>query len=195
MNNPTDIAFTNAVKAVQTRKGSRDNYASMQMGNKVEPFLAEFISQQRSFYLATASAEGQPYIQHRGGPPGFLKVLDERRLGFADFRGNRQFITTGNATENDKAYIFLMNYAARQRVKIWGTLELSEDSNLISSLFPDGYRARAEQAMIFKIEAWDGNCPQHIPQMFHADDVQTAIEELDKKINKLEQEIRRLRSL
>lgn len=107
MNNPTDVAFTNAVKSVQTRKGSRDNYAAMQMGNKVESFLAEFISQQRSFYLATASAEGQPYIQHRGGLSGFLKVLDERRLGFADFKGNRQYITTGNVTENKKPISFL----------------------------------------------------------------------------------------
>lgn len=194
MPNPADIAFTDAVKAVQSQKGSRGNYAAMQMGNTVEPFLVDFIAQQRSFYLATASAEGQPYIQHRGGPPGFLKVLDDRRLGFADFRGNRQYITTGNVTENNKAYIFLMNYAARQRVKIWGTLELSEDPALIKELFPEGYRAYAEQAMVFTIETWDGNCPQHIPQMFYADDVQAALEERDQKISDLEVEIERLRS-
>ena len=121
----------------------------------------------RSFYLATASADGQPYVQHRGGPPGFLRVVDERTLGFADFKGNRQYITTGNLAENGKAFIFIMDYAQRRRVKLWGRARVVEaDAALLARLWPEGYEARPEQAILFEIEAWDTNCPQHIPQMF-----------------------------
>ena len=191
---PVDAAFTPAVKAAQERKGSRTIYAGMEMGETIDPNLAAFIARVRSFYLATASAEGQPYIQHRGGPPGFLHVLDERSLAFADFKGNRQFITTGNLAENPKAYIFLMDYAHRQRIKIWGTARVVEgDAELEARLMPEGYRARPEQVILFEVAAWDSNCPQHIPQMFHADDVRQAIEDRDARIAVLEQELASLR--
>lgn len=193
--NPTDIAFTPAVKAAQERKGSRAIYERMEMGQSIDDRLAAFIAGAQSFYLATASADGQPYIQHRGGPPGFLHVLGERTLGFADFKGNRQFITTGNLAENPKAYMFLMDYAHRQRIKIWGTARVIEgDTKLEQRLIPKGYRARAEQVILFEVEAWDSNCPQHIPQMFHADDVRQALEERDATIAKLNQELAALRS-
>jgi uncharacterized protein len=195
MTRPVDIAFTPAVKAAQERKGSRAIYAGMEMGETIDPNLAAFIAGVRSFYLATASKDGQPYIQHRGGPPGFLHVAGERQLAFADFKGNRQFITTGNLAENPKAYIFLMDYAHRQRIKIWGTARVIEgDTGLEQRLMPEGYRARAEQVILFDVEAWDSNCPQHIPQMFHADDVRQAIDERDARIALLEREIAALRA-
>ncbi|OYU14102.1 MAG: pyridoxamine 5'-phosphate oxidase [Alphaproteobacteria bacterium PA4] len=184
---PVDLAFSPSVKAVQERKGSRNLYDRMEMGSEIDADLAAFIGQVRSFYLATASADGQPYIQHRGGPPGFLHVLDARRLAFADFKGNRQFISTGNLAENPKAYIFLMDYAHRQRIKIWGTARVVEgDRALEASMMPQDYRARAEQVILFDVEAWDANCPQHIPQMFFADDVAHAIAERDERIAELE---------
>lgn len=184
---PVDLAFSPSVKAVQERKGSRNLYDRMEMGSEIDADLAAFIGQVRSFYLATASADGQPYIQHRGGPPGFLHVLDARRLAFADFKGNRQFISTGNLAENPKAYIFLMDYAHRQRIKIWGTARVVEgDRALEASMMPQDYRARAEQVILFDVEAWDANCPQHIPQMFFADDVAHAISERDERIAELE---------
>jgi uncharacterized protein len=194
MTRPVDIAFTPAVKAAQERKGSRAIYAGMEMGESIDESLAAFIAGVRSFYLATASKDGQPYIQHRGGPPGFLHVAGERQLAFADFKGNRQFITTGNLAENSKAYIFLMDYAHRQRIKIWGTARVVEgDAALEARLMPEGYRARPEQVILFDVAAWDSNCPQHIPQMFHADDVRQALEERDARIAVLEQEIAALR--
>jgi uncharacterized protein len=191
---PVDVAFTPAVKAAQERKGSRAIYAGMEMGETIDPNLAAFIAGVRSFYLATASKDGQPYIQHRGGPPGFLHVAGERRLAFADFKGNRQFITTGNLAENPKAYIFLMDYAHRQRIKIWGTARVVEgDAEVEARLMPEGYRARPEQVILFEVAAWDSNCPQHIPQMFHADDVRQAIEDRDARIAVLKQELAALR--
>lgn len=190
-----DVAFTPAVKAAQSRKGSRGIYERMEMGQSIDSDLAAFIAGIRSFYLATASVEGQPYIQHRGGPPGFLHVLNESTLAFADFKGNRQFITTGNLSENPKAYIFLMDYARRQRIKIWGTARVIEgDPDLERRLMPEGYRARPEQVIVFDVTAWDANCPQHIPQMFYADDVQQAIDERDAKIAKLERELAAFRA-
>jgi predicted pyridoxine 5'-phosphate oxidase superfamily flavin-nucleotide-binding protein len=190
---PVDLAFTPAVKAAQARKGSRAIYEGMEMGRSLDD-LAAFIASVRSFYLATASKEGQPYIQHRGGPPGFLHVVGEHQLAFADFKGNRQFITTGNLAENPRAYIFLMDYAHRQRIKLWGTARVVEgDAALEQSLMPEGYRARPEQVILFEVEAWDSNCPQHIPQMFHADDVRKAIDQRDERIAELESELAALR--
>lgn len=187
---PIDIAFTPAVKAAQVRKRSRQIYERMEMGNSIDRNLASFIADVRSFYLATASAEGQPYIQHRGGPPGFLRVMSEQVLAFADFRGNRQYISTGNLSENQRAFIFLMDYAHRQRVKIWGKAKVVDnDDALTASLMPEGYRARAEQAIVFEVEAWDANCPQHIPQMIYAEDVQEALAARDAKIAALEREL------
>ncbi len=194
-----DLAFSPAVKAVQARRGSRDGYAHAEekgsTATSIDENLAAFIGTQRSFYLATASRDGQPYIQHRGGPPGFLHVLDEKTLAFADFSGNRQYITTGNLAENAKAMLFLMDYASRRRVKIWGTARVVEDDpELIARLFPDGYRARAEAAILFTVEAWDVNCPQHIPQMFFAEDVAAAVTQLNERVATLEAENARLRA-
>jgi len=176
MPNWMDIAFSPAVRDVQTRRGSRQGYARMEekgsTRTSIDADLAGFIAAMRSFYLATASGDGQPYIQHRGGPPGFLRVVDKTTLGFADFTGNRQYISTGNLDENPRAMIFLMDYANRRRVKIWGTARVVEDDPaLIASLLPEGYNARGEAAVLFTVEAWDTNCPQHIPQMLFAEDV------------------------
>lgn len=187
---PIDVAFTPAVTATQARKGSRDMCARLEMGDRVDARLAAFIAARDSFFLASASADGQPYIQHRGGPPGFLRVIDEQTLGFADFRGNRQFISTGNFSENPKAFIFLMDYAHRRRIKLWGRVRVVEDDPALTArLFPECYRAHADQAMLFEITAWDANCPQHIPQMFGAADVAAALAERDARIAALEAEL------
>ena len=194
----TDVAFSPAVKAVQERRGSRATYARLEQNGgwdtKIDAVLAKFIAGMRSFYLATASKDGQPYVQHRGGPPGFLRVIDETTLAFADFAGNRQYITTGNIAENPRAVLFLMDYLHRKRVKIWGQARVIEnDPELIARLFPEDYRARPEAAIIFTVEAWDANCPQHIPQMVFAEDVAAAIEALNERIAALEAENARLR--
>ena len=195
----SDIAFSPAVKSVQERRGSRAGYARLEAkggwATAIDADLAGFIAGMRSFYLATASKEGQPYMQHRGGPPGFLRVLDEKTLAFADFSGNRQYITTGNLAENPKAMIFLMDYQNRQRVKLWGTARVVEnDPELNARLFPAGYRARVEAAILFTIEAWDANCPQHIPQMLFAEDVAPTVDALKARIAALEAENARLRA-
>jgi uncharacterized protein len=194
----SDVAFTPAVKAVQVRRGSREHYAGMEekggWRTAITPDLAGFLAETRSFYLATASADGQPYIQHRGGPPGFLRTIDERTLGFADYKGNRQYITTGNLAENPKAYIFVMDYAQRRRVKLWGSARIVEDDPaLLARLWPEGYKARAEQVILFEVEAWDTNCPQHIPQMFHAEDVAGTIMQFQARIKELEAEVAALK--
>lgn len=195
MADPTDVAFSPTVKTVQERKGSRRVYADMQMRRDVSPDLMGFIAERDSFYLATVSAEGQPYIQHRGGPKGFLRVLDAQTLGWADYRGNRQYISIGNLTDNAKAFLFLMDYANRRRIKIWGEARVVEgDEALIDRLMPPDYRARPEQAFLFRITAWDSNCPQHIPQKFAAADVAAALAERDRKIEALETELAALRA-
>ncbi len=190
----SDVAFTPAVKAIQARKGSRSGYAHMEDGGgwriAIDESLAAFIGQQTSFFLATATADGQPYIQHRGGPAGFIKILDKTTLAFADYRGNRQYITQGNLSENPKAYIFLIDYVNRRRVKIWGEARVVEDDPaLTDSLMPKDYKAKAEQTILFKISAWDTNCPQHIPMKFDAADVAAAVGERDARIAELEAEV------
>ena len=195
----SDVAFTPTVKAIQDRKGSRAAYARMERNGAWEQSInAELkaeIEAQTSVFLATANAQGQPYIQHRGGPAGFLQVLDERTIGFADYTGNRQYITQGNLQENPKAQLFLIDYAQRRRIKIWGTARVVEgDAALVQRLMPAGYRARAEQALLFSVSAWDVNCPQHIPQRFEAADVAAAIEARDQRIAELEAQVRLLRS-
>jgi hypothetical protein len=195
----SDIAFSPSVKAVQTRRGSRAAYARQEAAGgwdrTITPDLAAILVGQTSLFLATASAEGQPYIQHRGGPAGFLQVLDDRTIGFADFAGNRQYITTGNLAENPRAHLFLIDYARRARVKIWGTARVVEDDPaLVERLMPPGYRARADQAILFTVAAWDRNCPQHIPQRFEAADVAAALAARDARIAELEEEIARLRA-
>jgi uncharacterized protein len=194
----SDVAFTPTVKAVQTRKGSRDSYARMEergsWQTRIPPELAAFIAAQTSVFLATASRDGQPYIQHRGGPPGFLRVLDDRTIGFVDFAGNRQYITQGNLAENPKAYLFLIDYTQRRRVKLWGEARVVEDdAELTASLMPQDYKARAEQVILFTVTAWDTNCRQHIPQRFEAADVAAALAQRDRRIEELEREVRRLR--
>ena len=193
------VAFTPAVKAVQERKGSRRAYRRMEekggWQTKVTPELAAFLAQRDSAYLATASRDGQPYVQHRGGPKGFIRVLDESTLGFADYAGNRQYITAGNLMENDRAFLFLMDYAHRRRVKIWGRARVVEnDPELIARLMPQGYSARPEQAILFTVVAWDVNCPQHIPQKLDAADVTAVVERLRRRIGELEAENARLRA-
>jgi hypothetical protein len=199
----SDVAFTPSVKAIQARKGSREAYSRMERGGgwsqTIDAELGEFIAAQTSVFLATANAAGQPYIQHRGGPAGFLRVLDERTIAFADYRGNRQFITGGNLGENSRAFLFLIDYAQRRRIKIWGAARVVEDdAKLVDSLMPAGYKARPEQAIVLTVEAWDENCPQHIPQRFEAADVARAlaerdavIAERDVRIATLEEELRR----
>jgi predicted pyridoxine 5'-phosphate oxidase superfamily flavin-nucleotide-binding protein len=198
MGYPSDIAFTPTVKAAQARKGSRPSYARMEAAGswetRITPELQSFIEAQTSVFLATANSEGQPYIQHRGGPAGFLRVLDDRTLGFVDFVGNRQYITLGNLAENAKVHLFLIDYAQRRRVKIWGEARVVEDDpGLTARLMPQGYRARPSQVILLAVHAWDANCPQHIPQRLEAADVAAALAERDRKIEQLTLELEGLR--
>jgi predicted pyridoxine 5'-phosphate oxidase superfamily flavin-nucleotide-binding protein len=194
----SDVAFTPAVKAVQARKGSRNAYARVEQNGgwrtEIDDDLGAFLAGQDSLFLATASADGQPTMQHRGGPKGFLKILDKTTIAFADYSGNRQYITQGNLAENPKANIFLIDYAHRRRVKIWGEARVvDDDPALLKSLMPQGYKARPEQVILFKIAAWDTNCPQHIPQKFDAADVAAALASRDARIAELEAEVQALK--
>ena len=188
---PSDVAFTPTVKAMQERLGSRELYARVERdrgwGVALSPEIEAFIGAQTSVFLGTANAEGQPYIQHRGGPAGFLHVVDERTIAFADFIGNQQYITLGNLTDNPKAHLFVIDYARRRRVKIWGRARVVEDPALIAELMPAGYKARAERAIVFTVDAWDMNCPQHIPQRIDAADVKSALDQRDARIHELEE--------
>jgi len=172
----SDIAFTKSVKSIQTRHGSRDSYAKLEKNwwpDYITPELADFISERDSFYMATVNGEGQPYIQHRGGPKGFLKVLDDRTLGFADFRGNRQYISYGNLLENNKVCLFLMDYPSQTRIKIWGTAEVNEDDQVIINQLSDSdYKGKSERAFIIRVKTWDKNCPQHIIPRYTVDELQ-----------------------
>jgi predicted pyridoxine 5'-phosphate oxidase superfamily flavin-nucleotide-binding protein len=195
----SDIAFTPTVKAIQERRGSRAAYQKMEQTRgwhtTVTPEIAAFITERDSAYLATANAAGQPYVQHRGGPPGFIRVIDPRTLGFADYVGNHQYITTGNLAENDRAFLFLMDYAHQRRVKIWGRARVVEnDPELMATLMPAGYDATPEQVILFAIEAWDMNCHQHIPRMVNVAMVAATIEQAEERIAKLEAENAQLRS-
>ena len=195
---PSDVAFTPTVKDIQSRKGSRDAYARVEQNGgwqtEINAALAAFIGEQTSFFLATANAEGQPYIQHRGGPPGFIRILDKQTLAFADFRGNRQYITQGNLAENPKAYIFLIDYVHRRRIKIWGEARVVEDDPaLVASLMPRDYKAKPEQAILFKVATWDSNCPQHIPQKLDVADVAAVVNQRDARIAALEAEVTELK--
>jgi len=194
----SDVAFTPAVKEIQARKGSRQAYAQVEQNGgwrtEIDDNLTAFLADANSLYFATANADGQPYIQHRGGPKGFIRILDRNTLAFADYGGNRQYITQGNLLENPKAHIFLMDYAHRRRVKIWGEARVvDDDPALTKSLMPQGYKARPEQVILFKIAAWDTNCPQHIPQKFDAADVAAALASRDAKIAELEAELAALK--
>lgn len=194
----SDVAFTPTVKAIQAERGSRANYARMEVrgGFRTEltEDLAQFLAGIDTAFLATANAVGQPYTQHRGGPKGFIRILDERTLGFADYKGNRQYITTGNLAENDRAFLFLMDYENRRRVKLWGRAwVVANDDALVERLMPEGYEARPEQVILFEVEAWDINCPQHIPQKIDAGEVARAILYLEQRVAELEKENAALR--
>lgn len=194
----SDIAFTPAVKSIQSRKGSRQPYARMEekgsWQTRIAPDLAGFIEAQTSIFLGTANAQGQPYIQHRGGPAGFLRVIDDKTIGFVDYVGNRQFITQGNLAENPQAHLFLIDYTHRKRVKLWGHARVVEgDAELMKRLMPDAYKARPEQVLLFTVSAWDANCPQHIPRRFEAAEVAAALAERDERIAALEAELQTLR--
>lgn len=193
----SDIAFTPSVKAIQTEKGSRSSYARMESGGSwettVTPELEAFLAELDMFYLGTANAEGQPYIQYRGGSPGFLKKVDEKTLGFADFGGNRQYITLGNLAENSQAFIFLMDYVRSRRIKVWGQARIVDDDHaLLDRLRDPLYPGKVERAIVFQIEAWDVNCPQHIHKRFSQKQVATVIEQLQGRIAELEAEVQRL---
>jgi len=187
----SDVAFTPAVKAAQTQRGSRASYARVErsggFATEIDDDLAGFLAERDSFYLATASADGQPYVQHRGGPRGLVRVLDPHTLGFADFAGNRQFISVGNLSENPRAVLFFMDHAHRRRVKLWGRARVVEgDPSLLAQLSVEGYAARVERAIVFDVEAWDANCPQHIPVLLPAAEVQAALDRKDARIRELE---------
>ncbi len=194
----SDVAFSRTVKAIQARKGSRKTYARVEQNGAweryINPPLAAFIATQRSAFLATANLDGQPYVQHRGGPPGFIHVLGDTTLAFVDFVGNRQYITQGNLIDNPKAQLFLIDYGSRSRVKLWGSARVVEgDPELTKRLMPEGYKAKAEQVILFEVSAWDANCPQHIPRRFEAEDVAAVARERDERIKELEAEVAGLR--
>lgn len=189
-----EIAFTPEVQAAQEQRGSRQTYeryiANGPANDAITPKIEEFIAQLNGFYLGTVSSNGYPYIQFRGGQPGFLKVLDEKTLGFADFSGNVQYITVGNLSGNDKAFLFLMDYRHRRRMKIWGRAEYIEgDSQLIERLRVPDYPAQIERAILFHVEATSENCPQHIPIRYSEAEVEAMIAPLQAQIAQLEQQL------
>ena len=195
----SDIAFTPAVKGIQTVKGSRSSYARMEAGGswetEVTPELEAFFADLDMFYLGTANADGQPYIQYRGGSPGFLRKVDEKNVGFADFGGNRQYITLGNLSENPRAFIFLMDYVRSRRIKLWGKARVVEDDPaLFDRLRDSSYPGKVERVILFEIEAWDVNCPQHIHKRFPQKQVAPIIEQLQAKIAELEARLKTLGS-
>jgi len=187
----SDIAFTPTVKKIQEKKHSRIGYARMEESggwqSEVTPQLENFLSSIDSFYFSTSNSEGQPYTQHRGGPKGFLKPIDNKTLAFSDFSGNRQYISVGNLSENNKAFIFLMDYPSKTRIKIWGTAKVIEDDKeLLESLSDPSYKARLERVVVFTVEAWDVNCRQHIQQRFTEEDIKSITDPLENKIAALE---------
>jgi len=194
----SDVAFSQSVKDVQAERGSRATYARVERDGGFETTvtaeLRAFLAQVDSAFLATASADGQPYVQHRGGPRGFIRVLDQHTLGFVDFKGNRQFVSTGNLRENDRFCLLSMDYARRRRVKIWGTARtVPADDELLATLAEPGYRARPEQVVLLTVHAWDVNCPQHIPQKLDAAEVEQALRALEARVAELEAENSRLK--
>ncbi|HZP77179.1 MAG TPA: pyridoxamine 5'-phosphate oxidase family protein [Pseudolabrys sp.] len=199
MPNNSEIVFTPGAQRAQAERGSAKHYekrVAEGFPDRVTPELAKFIAEQDTAFLATVSAAGAPYIQHRGGPKGFIKVIDDRTLGFADYRGNRQYITLANLAESDRAYLFLIDFVRRQRIKIWGRARVVEgDTALIERLFDAGYKARPERVILFTIDAWDVNCSQHITARFSEDDIAEALATVKQRIAELETENARLRAV
>lgn len=195
-----DIVFPPAVRHAQERLGSRGKGEFLEKKGRFARPLGEdvrqFIALRDSCYFGTASASGRPYIQHRGGPPGFLKLLDDRTIAFADFRGNRHYITVGNLSENDQAYLFLTDYTAKARIKLWGRARVVEDDpELLARVTVPGYDAVVERAIVFTVEAWDSNCDQHIPHLVHVDAVIEHLATAKARIEALESEVARLKAL
>ena len=195
-----EIAFTPSVKTVQEKYGTRKHYAKYETGPDKNDLLgdaeADFIESRDGFYFATTSETGHPYLQFRGGQPGFLKVIDEKTLGFADFRGNLQYISVGNLRTNSKAALFLMDYANRRRLKMLATVdvfEASERPDLIAELADPTYDAKVERAILFHVEAFDWNCPQHITPRYTIEEIRTMVQPLQEHIEKLEEEVARLK--
>ena len=198
MGNNSDIVFPPAARRAQVERGSAERYGKRVAAGfpeRVTAELAAFISELDTAFLATVSAAGAPYIQHRGGPKGFIKVLDEKTLGFADYAGNRQYITLSNLTGNDRAYLFLLDFATRRRIKVWGRARVVEDDPaLLARLADPTYRARPERAILFTVEAWDVNCSQHITARFTEAEVAEAAALLRDRVAALEAENARLRA-
>jgi uncharacterized protein len=198
MTNNSDIVFTPAARSAQAAHGSAhvyDKRVAMGFPDRVNDELAAFIAELDTAFLATVSAAGAPYIQHRGGPKGFIKVLNDKTLAFADYTGNRQYITLGNLAENDRAYLFLLHFAARRRIKLWGHARVVEDDPaLLARLVDPGYRARPERAILFTVDAWDVNCSQHITARFSEAEVAEATVLMRDRIAELEAENARLRA-
>jgi uncharacterized protein len=189
-----EIAFTPLVKAAQEQRGSRQIYekyiANGPASDRIDAKIEQFISQLDGFYLGTVSSNGYPYIQFRGGSPGFLKVLDERTLGFADFKGNVQYITIGNLEGNDKAFLFLMDYRHQERLKIWGRAKYIEGNTaLLDRLKIPNYKAEVERAIVFEVEAYSWNCSQHIPVRYGDREVTSIVTSLENRIAELEQKL------
>lgn len=189
-----EIAFTPDVQAAQAERGSRQIYerymAKGPANDTITPELAEFIARLDGCYLGTVSSNGYPYIQFRGGPPGFLQVLDDRTLGFADLSGNVQYITVGNVSGNHKAFLFLMDYRHRKRIKLWGWAEYVEgESALLEQLRVPDYAAVAERAVLFHLEAFSENCSQHIPVRYSEAEMAATIAPLQNRIAELEQQL------
>lgn len=198
--NPADILFSPATRAIQERYGSRDTIARLETREHWKSCLSEdvisFIRNCNSFYLGTASREGRPYIQHRGGPPGFIHVLDQQTLAWPEFKGNRQYITAGNLSENNQACIFLMDYSLPRRIKLWGRAKIVEDfDTLIPDKPPSSYYTKIERAIQFTVEAWDENCRQYIPDHVSDSALMVKLQHSQNRIVLLEQEIERLRQL
>lgn len=196
--NFTEIAYSDAVLAMQRKMKAVEMNAELQHSisrNSITPALATYLGSRISFYLATASAAGQPYMQHRGGPPGFIKALDAAHLAFPDFEGNKQYITLGNLSENPRVQLFFMDYGNRQRLKIWGTAEVVEDDEaLLAEVTPETWRRPVGRAIRVKVEAWDVNCPAYIPQLFTVDEVEAAHAAMLDRIAALEEEVAALKT-
>ncbi|MGC1466344.1 MAG: pyridoxamine 5'-phosphate oxidase family protein [Pseudolabrys sp.] len=195
----SDLVFTPAARQAQAERGSAKAYerrAAEGFPDRVTPELAAFLAEQDTAFLATATAQGAPYIQHRGGPKGFIKIIDDKTLGFADYRGNRQYITLANLSENDRAYLFVLDPARQQRIKLWGRARVVEgDDALIEKLFDQGYKAKPERVILFTIEAWDSNCSSHIVARFSEAEIEQAVGAIQEKIAALDAENHRLRTL
>ncbi|GAB5467904.1 MAG: pyridoxamine 5'-phosphate oxidase family protein [Rhodospirillales bacterium] len=196
---PAAVMFSPSVRAAQTRLGSRQVFSERErkglLRQDITEDLAAFLAERDSCYLATASAAGQPYLQHRGGPKGFLKPLGPRLLGFADFAGNRQYVTLGHLQENPQAFLFLMDYSNRTRVKLWGRAHTIEDDPvLLRSLAVPGYQARLERALLFEVDAWDINCKQHIAPRYDEPVLEAIVAKMQQRINALEAELAALKS-